>query len=179
MLARLTRVFAQPEGLLTSGLPPKSPQPKAGQSLGSQTSSRSSDVAQTWGGAAGSPVVSSSVRIGLGVLGSIALVCGLAACATTSGDLSQPTELAKETLRSDDCPLAVAAFRQRLQLPPNAGVVVSNRSPEPLSEQEQETRAALFSLQCQAKVGTARRALLRCWLDALDATSFMACNDRF
>jgi hypothetical protein len=104
---------------------------------------------------------------------------GLSGCATTGSDLSQPAELAKESLRADDCPLATLAYRQRLQLPPNAGVVVSHRSPAPRSVEEQETRAALFSMQCQGQVGKARRAILRCWLDALDESSFLACNDRF
>jgi len=116
---------------------------------------------------------------GLGLRLGLGLGLSLLSCATTGSDLSQPAELAKESLRSEDCPLAMAAYRQRLQLPPNAGVVVSNRSPAPLPVEEQETRAALFGLQCQGQVGKARRAILRCWLDALDASSFLACNDRF
>ena len=101
------------------------------------------------------------------------------ACATTSNDLSQPAQLAQERLKADDCPLALAAYRQRLQQPPNAGVVVSPRNAAPPSPEEQEVYAASFAMQCQARVGQARRAILRCWLDASDATSFLACNDRF
>jgi len=121
-----------------------------------------------------------AIRYSVGCLAfGVALGCALAGCATTTSDLSQPAELAKESLRSDDCPLAEAAYRQRLQLPPNAGVVVSNRSPAALPVEEQERRAAFFSVQCQSQVGKARRAILRCWLDAPDATSFLSCNERF
>lgn len=112
-------------------------------------------------------------------LGALILLSGSLACVSGGSDLGTPAELARQRLQADDCSMALAAYRQRLQLPPNASVVVSNRSNEPLPLPEQDRLAAEFALRCQGMIGVARRAIVRCWLDSADATSFSACNDRF
>jgi hypothetical protein len=115
----------------------------------------------------------------LGRAGAALLLCFSAACVTGGGELGPPAELARQRLRADDCTLGLSVYQQRLQLPPNASVVVSNATSEPLPPQEQERRAGEFALRCQGLIGTARRAIVRCWLDSADATAFVACNDRF
>lgn len=119
------------------------------------------------------------------VTSSLRSLIAVAACLTGFGcggpsqDLSRPQELARERLQPDDCAVALAAYRQRLQLPPHAGVVVSNRDTQVISSAEQDQLAAAFALECQTLVGHARRAILRCWIDSTDATLFRGCNNRF
>ncbi len=84
------------------------------------------------------------------------------------------------SLRSDDCKVGIDAYRALLQLPPNAGVVVTDRPPPPVDPLQQELGVAEFANHCQTQlVGKARRALVRCWTDSADANSFRSCNDRF
>lgn len=107
------------------------------------------------------------------------LLCFGVACVSGQSDLGTPAELARERLRAEDCTLGLSAYRQRLQLPPHASVVVTGRSNETLSSEEQERRATEFALRCQGMIGVVRRSIVRCWLDSADATSFTTCNDRF
>jgi hypothetical protein len=45
---------------------------------------------------------------------------------------------------------------------------------------EQSQEAERFARRCtQELTGHARRIILRCWLDAPDAESFLSCNERF
>lgn len=107
------------------------------------------------------------------------LLCLSAACVSGQSELGTPAELARERLRASDCTLGLSAYQQRLQLPPHASVVVSNRSSEALPAAEQERLASEFALRCQGLIGVARRAIVRCWIDSADATAFAACNERF
>lgn len=85
-----------------------------------------------------------------------------------------------EKLRAADCPPAVAVYQRLLELPPRASVVVTNRSAAIRSPEDQARAAQGFASQCQtALVGTTRRAILRCWLDAPDSDSFQSCSQRF
>jgi hypothetical protein len=85
-----------------------------------------------------------------------------------------------DKLRTDDCPEAIETYRQLLALPSHAAVVITGRPvpPPPLFAQEQALLA--FSQRCQGELaGQARRAIVSCWHDSADASSFRACNDRF
>lgn len=85
-----------------------------------------------------------------------------------------------EKLQAADCEAGVELYRQRLQLPPRAGSVVTSRQPTPLSVEEQARRIAGFSAQCQKDlVGRARRLIVNCWNDSLDAETPRGCNQRF
>lgn len=85
-----------------------------------------------------------------------------------------------DKLRLEDCELGIAAYRQLLQRPPHAGVVVTGRPPAIPSAEEQELAVIEFSSLCQRQlVGQARRAIVRCWTDAADTVSFRRCNERF
>lgn len=87
---------------------------------------------------------------------------------------------ATEKLQAADCETGVELYRQRLQLPPRAGSVVTNRQTAPLSVEEQARRIADFSAQCQKDLaGRARRLIVRCWHDSLDAETLRGCNQRF
>jgi hypothetical protein len=82
-------------------------------------------------------------------------------------------------LRSADCDTGIGVYRQLLQLPPHAGVVSGGREAI-LSSQAQEQAAADFAAYCRASmVGSTGRAVIRCWADSKDASSFRSCNDRF
>lgn len=85
-----------------------------------------------------------------------------------------------ERLQAADCEAGVELYRQRLQLPPRAGSVVTTRQPVPLSVEDQARRIADFSSQCQKDlVGKARRLIVNCWHDSLDAETLRGCNQRF
>lgn len=87
-------------------------------------------------------------------------------------------ELSRQMLELADCDLGLLAYRQRLALPLNASVIVSNQTTV-LSEEEQANRAMAFNFECGRLVGKSRRSVVRCWLDSTDASTFVACNGRF
>jgi hypothetical protein len=85
-----------------------------------------------------------------------------------------------DKLRKEDCELAVAVYRQLLQRPAYAGVVITGRTPEPLSPEAQEQAATLFAGQCHYQLaGNARRTIVRCWTDSADVMTFRRCNEKF
>ncbi len=101
------------------------------------------------------------------------------------GCASEGTNLNKKgiptgILRSEDCEVGTAAYRQRLQLSPNAGVVVTAHPYEPPPPEVQEQAVTAFVNRCHTDlVGHIGRAVLRCWLDSTDTSSFNRCAERF
>ena len=86
----------------------------------------------------------------------------------------------KEKLRGEDCDIGLALYRQRLELPPHAGVVVTGRPVPPMPPEEQERLATEFAAACHySMMNRVQRAITRCWTDSNDAVSFRKCNDRF
>lgn len=91
-----------------------------------------------------------------------------------------PPPPSTERLRAEDCDVGAELYRQRLELPPRAGSVVTSRVPAPLPPDEQARRVAEFSALCRgALVGRARRLIVRCWSDSPDAETLQGCNQRF
>lgn len=85
-----------------------------------------------------------------------------------------------DKLQAADCQVAQRELERRLQLPRRASVVVRGRSESVRTPAEQSQEAERFARRCtQELTGHARRIILRCWLDAPDAESFLSCNERF
>ena len=90
-------------------------------------------------------------------------------------------KLRNERLQDEDCAIGATLYQERLRHPLHAGIVVTGTDrPQPtLSEEAQALQLLAFNNECRAQVGRARRALVRCWTDAVDADSTRACNARF
>lgn len=95
---------------------------------------------------------------------SLSLGALLAACTPVPVVHPQPVPSA-EKLRPEDCPAAAAAYEKHLAAP---GTVAHWPTVED------------FRADCQSRLaGRVRRVVLRCWRDALNAATFLSCNDRF
>jgi len=108
--------------------------------------------------------------------GSLLALIGLVACGP---GLAPTTVPSTEKLRAEDCQLGQATLAERVQHPENASIVVTNRPQSPPSPEAQALALLEFASECQAAVGKARRAVVRCWLDAVDAPTLRACLGRF
>lgn len=111
-------------------------------------------------------------------------LCQMLLFLSSAGCVTEPVQPGrvpyKEKLRGEDCDIGLALYRQRLELPPHAGIVVSNRPEPPLPPEEQERLATEFAGTCHyTMAGQVQRAITRCWTDSTDAVSFRKCNERF
>jgi hypothetical protein len=111
-------------------------------------------------------------RCGLVVLGLLVVSC--------IGDVRKQPVPPADKLKLQDCELGIAVYRELLQRPAYAGVVVTGRVPEAPSPEAQEQAATLFAGECHYQLaGRVRRTIVRCWSDSLDVTTFRRCNEKF
>ena len=83
-------------------------------------------------------------------------------------------------LRQSDCDIGLTAYRQLLQLPAYAGILITGKQPEAPSPEAQEQAAAEFLGVCHYKLaGNVRRPIIRCWADSPDVTTFRRCSEKF
>ena len=119
-------------------------------------------------------------KVHLGMALALAGQVGLWAGCVSDPNVRRNPVPSAEKLRAADCPAALATYRQLLQLPPRAGMVVTSRSAPVRSAEEQDRAAQAFATACSTTlVDKVRRAILRCWGDAPDSESFQSCSQRF
>ncbi|MFO0574946.1 MAG: hypothetical protein U1A78_13235 [Polyangia bacterium] len=123
-------------------------------------------------------IVPAALALGFGL--GLSLGLGLLGCGQPQLVNEPPPQPSTERLRPEDCDVGAELYRQRLELPPRAGSVVSNRSLAPPPPEEQARRLAEFVMLCRRDlVGRVRRLIVRCWSDAPDAETLQSCNQRF